>query len=146
MFAPLGANSGFPLYEGFAWSIGIMNASACGARPSDVKDFDDFCQAQLAYAALLAQGIMNNVESFICAEGTGSDWSFGAAIVEVGAGGVVGWIWKGARIWIGVVVVGGLRVSVLYSVHIHVHEAGRVIKSDRVCFVSCCNILHKLCV
>ena len=87
---------------------------------------------------------MNNVESFICAEGTGSNWSFEVAVVEVGAGVVVGWIWKGARIWIGVVVVGGLRVSVVYSVHIHVHEAGRVIEIDRVCFVFCCDVLHKL--
>ena len=43
VFAPLGANSGFPLYEGFAWFIKIMNASTCGAGPSDVEDFDDFC-------------------------------------------------------------------------------------------------------
>ena len=61
-----------------------------------------------------------------------------------GAVGVVGWIWKGARIWIGVVVVGGLRVSVVYSVHVHVHGAGRVIEVDRVCFVSCFDFLHTL--
>ena len=87
---------------------------------------------------------MNAVESYICAEGTGSDWSFGAAVVEVGVEGVVGWIWKGARIWIGMVVVGGLRVSVVYSVHVHVHGAGRVIEVDRVCFVSCFDFFHKL--
>ena len=87
---------------------------------------------------------MWTVESFICAEGTGSNWSFGVAVVEVGAGGgVVGWTWKGARIWIGVVVVGGLRVSVVYSIHVHVHGAGRVIEVDRVCFVSCFDFLHK---
>ena len=83
---------------------------------------------------------MNNVESFICAEGTGSNWSFDAAVVEVGAGGIVGWIWKGARIWIGVVVVGGLRVSVVYSVHVHVHGVGRAVKVDRVGFESFCDL------
>ena len=31
VFAPLGANSGFPLYDGFAWSVGEVYASACGA-------------------------------------------------------------------------------------------------------------------
>ena len=42
------------------------------------------------------------------------------------------------------VVIGELRISVVYSIHIHVHEAGRVIEIARVCFVSCFNILHKL--
>ena len=86
---------------------------------------------------------MNNIESFICAEGTVSDWSFRAAVVEVGVGGVVGWIWKRARIWIGVVVVGGLRVSVVYSIHVHVHGAGRVVEVNRVSFESCLNFLYK---
>ena len=42
VFAPLGANSGFSLYDGFARSVGEMNASACGAGPGDVDDLDDF--------------------------------------------------------------------------------------------------------
>ena len=49
---------------------------------------------------------MNVVKSFISAEGAGAEWGFGVAAVEIGAGVVVGGIWKGARIWIGVVVVG----------------------------------------
>ena len=77
------------------------------------------------------------------AEGTGSVGGFGAAAVEIGA--ERGGIWKGARrIWIGVVVVDGLRVSIAYSVH--VHEAGRVVEVDRVCFVSCLDFLHELSV
>ena len=98
---------------------------------------------------------MNVVKSFVSAEGTWAEWDRGVVAVGIGAGvavggiwngagGVVGRIWKGARIWISVVVVGGLRVSVVYSFHIHVHEAGRVIEIDRVCFVSCCDVLHKL--
>ena len=42
VFAPLGADSGFSLNDGFARSVGKMNASACGAGPGDVDDLDDF--------------------------------------------------------------------------------------------------------
>ena len=38
-----------------------MTASTGGAGLSDVDDFDDFCRAQLAYAALFAQGVVNNL-------------------------------------------------------------------------------------
>ena len=41
------------------------------------------------------------------------------------------------------VVVGGLRVSVVYSIHVHVHGAGRVVKVNRVSFESCLNFLYK---
>ena len=60
-----------------------------------------------------------------------------------GAGGVVGRIWKGARIWICVVLVGGLRVAVLYGVHVHVHGVGRAVEVDRVGFESFCNLSYK---
>ena len=143
VLAPLGANSGSSLYDGSTLIVDSMNASTCWAGQSDVEDFDDFRQAQLAYAALLAQGLMNAVETFISAEGTGSEWGFGAAAVEIGAGGGGEWFWKRARIWIGVVVVGGLRVSVVYSIHVHVHGAGRVVEVNRVSFESCLNFLYK---
>ena len=41
------------------------------------------------------------------------------------------------------VVVSRLRISILYSVHVHVHGVGRVVEVDRVCLVSCRNFLHK---
>ena len=86
---------------------------------------------------------MNSVESLMFAEGTWSDVRFGVVAVEVGA--ERGGVWIGAsRFWIGVGVVSRLRISILYSVHIHVHGAGCVVKVDRVCFVSCLNFLHKL--
>ena len=44
------------------------------------------------------------------------------------------------------IVVGRLWVSILYSFHVHVHGAERVVEVDRVCFVSCLNFLHKFCV
>ena len=44
------------------------------------------------------------------------------------------WLWLVCR----------LRISILYSIHVHVHGAGRVVKVNRVCFVSCPNFLHKL--
>ena len=77
------------------------------------------------------------------AEGTWSDVSFGVVAVEVGA--EKGGIRIGARrIWIGMVVVSRLRISILYSVHFHIHGAGRVVEVDRGCFVSCLDFLHKL--
>ena len=41
------------------------------------------------------------------------------------------------------VVVGGLRVAIVYSVHVHVHGAGRVVEVDRVSFESCLDFLYK---
>ena len=112
-----------------------MPASTGGAGPSDVEDFDDICRAQLAHAALLAQGVVNIVESLIFAEGTRSAWGIGVAVAEVGVGRIG--IWIGARrIWIGMALVGRLRISVLYGVHIHVYGAGRVVEVDRVGFES----------
>ena len=87
MLAPLGANSGSSFYDSSALIVNSMTASTGGAGPSDVEDFYDFCQAQLAYAALLAQGVVNTIESLIFAEGTGSEEGFGAAAVGIGAGG-----------------------------------------------------------
>ena len=92
MLAPLGANSGSSFYDSSALIVNSMTASTGGAGPSDVKDFDDFCQAELAYTALLAQGVVNTVESLIFAEGTGSEGRFGAAAFEIGAGG--GEVWN----------------------------------------------------
>ena len=84
---------------------------------------------------------MNDVESLMFAEGTRSGGGSGVAVVEVGA--ERDGIWIGVRrIWIGMVVVSRLRISILYSVH--VHGAGRVVKVNRVCFVSCLDFLHKL--
>ena len=116
-------------------NVDSMNASACGTGPSDVDDLDDFCRAQFAHAALLAQGVVGTIESFVSAEGTGPEWRFGVAVagVEVGRIG----IWIGARgIWIGMALVGRLRISVLYGVQVHVHGAGCVVKVDRVSFES----------
>ena len=84
---------------------------------------------------------MNVVESFISAEGAGAEWGPGAA--AVGAGVVVGGIWKGARIWICVIVVGGLRVAVVYGIHVHVHGVGRAVEVDRVGFESFRNLLYE---
>ena len=41
------------------------------------------------------------------------------------------------------VVVSRLRISILYSVHVHFHGAGCVVEVDRVRFVSCFDFLHK---
>ena len=41
------------------------------------------------------------------------------------------------------VVVGGLRVSVVYSVHVHVREVGCVVKVDRVGFESYRDLVYK---
>ena len=144
MLAPLSAGLGYAVGENSStWIFDRMTASTGGAGPSDFEDFDDLCRAQLAYAALLAQGVVNNVESLMFAEGTWSYVRFGAVAVEAGA--ERGGIWIGARrIWIGMVVVSRLRISILYSVHVHVHGAGRVIEVDRVCFVSCLDFLHKV--
>ena len=68
-------------------NVNSMNAPTCGAGPSDVKDFDYFCRAQLAHTALFAQCVVRAVESLISAEGTGSEWRFVAAAVETGVGG-----------------------------------------------------------
>ena len=87
MLATLGANSGSSLYDSSALIFNSMTASTGGAGPSDVEDFDDFCRTQLAYTTLLAQGVVNTVESLIFAEGTGSEGRFGAAAVEIGVGG-----------------------------------------------------------
>ena len=85
---------------------------------------------------------MNDVKSLIFAEGTRSGRGFGVAVVEVGAARVG--IWIGARrIWIGMAVVSRLRISILYSVHVHVHGAGHVVKVDRVRFESCRNFLYE---
>ena len=135
MLAPLGANSGSSFYDSSALIVNSMTASTGGAGPSDVEDFDDFCQAQLAHAALLTQGVVNIVESLIFAEGTRSGWGIGVAVAEVGVARLG--IWIGARrIWIGMALVGRLRISVLYGVHVHVHGAGRVVEVDRVGFES----------
>ena len=45
MLAPLGAKSGFPIYDGFTLVFNQMTASTAGAGPSDVEDFDDLRQA-----------------------------------------------------------------------------------------------------
>ena len=112
-----------------------MNASACWTRPSDVDDLDDFCRAQFAHATLLAQGVVGAVESFVSAEGTGPEWRFVVAVAGVGVSRIG--VWIGARrIWIGMALEGRLRVSVLYSFHVHVHGAGRVVEVDRVSFES----------
>ena len=63
MLAPLGANSGSSSYNSSTLGFNRMTAPTGGAGPSDVEDFDDLCRAQLAHAALLAQGVVNNVES-----------------------------------------------------------------------------------
>ena len=66
MFEPLGANSGSSSYNSFSWIFNRMTASTGGTGSSDVDDFDDFddfCQAQLVYALLFAQGVVNSVES-----------------------------------------------------------------------------------
>ena len=144
MLAPLSAGLGSAVGENSAtWIFNRMPASTGGAGPSDVEDFDDICRAQLAHAALLAQGVVNIVESLIFAEGTRSAWGIGVAVAEVGVARIGVWIGVG-RIWICMVVVGGLRVYVVYSVQVHVHMAGCVIEIDRVCFVSCFDFLHKL--
>ena len=97
-----------------------MNASACGTGLRDVDDLDNFCQAQFAHAAWLAQGVVGTVESFVSAEGTGPEWRFVVAVAGVGMSRIG--VWIGARrSWIGMALVGRLRVSVLYSVHIHIH-------------------------
>ena len=119
-----------------------MNAPTCGTGPSDVEDFDDFCRAQLAHAALLAQGVMNIVKSLVFAEGTGSEGGFEAAAVEIGVVRIG--IWIGARrIWIGMALVSRLRISLLHSVHVHVHGAGRVVEVDRFSFEFCLNFLYE---
>ena len=87
---------------------------------------------------------MNVVESFISAEEAGAEWGSGAAAVGIGAGVVVGGIGKGARIWICVVVVGNLRVAVMYGVHVHVHGVGHAVEVDRVGFESFRNLLYKV--
>ena len=86
MLSLLGANSGSSFYNSSTLIFNRMSASTGGAGPSDVEDFDDLCQAQLAHAALLAQGVVNIFESLMFAEGAGSDGGFGAVVVEVGAG------------------------------------------------------------
>ena len=92
---------------------------------------------------MLAQGVVNNIEPLVLAEGVGSGRGFEAVVVEVGARR--GRIWIGARgIWIGVVVVCRLRISIVYRVHVHVHGAGHVVEVDRVGFKFCLNFLHKL--
>ena len=111
MFAPHGSNSGSSSYNGSTWIFNRMTVFTGGTGSSDVDDFDDFCQAQLAFAALFAQGVVNNVQSLMFAEGTWSDVRFGVVAVEVGA----------KRIWIGMVVVSRLRISILYSVHVQIH-------------------------
>ena len=116
-------------------NVDSMNASACGTGPSDVDDLDDFCRAQFAHAALLAQGVVGAIESFVSAEGTGPEWRFVVAVARVGVSRIG--VWIGARrSWIGMALVGRLRVSVLYGVHVHIHGAGRVVKVDRVGFES----------
>ena len=116
-------------------NVDSMNAPVCGTGPSDVDDLDDFCRAQLAHAELLAQGVVRAVESFISAEGTGPEWRFGVAVAEVGVVRIGVWIGV-RRIWIGMGLVGRLRISILYSIHVHIHGAGRVVKVDRVSFES----------
>ena len=86
---------------------------------------------------------MNDVESLIFAEGTRSGWGFGVAVAEVGVARIGIWI-EVRRIWIGMAVVSRLRISILYSIHVHIHGAGRVIEVDRVCFVSCLDFFHKV--
>ena len=144
MLAPLSAGLGSAVGENSAtWIFNRMPASTGGAGPSDVEDFDDICRAQLAHAALLAQGVVNIVESLIFAEGTRSAWGIGVAVAEVGVARIG--VWIGARrIWIGVVVVGGLNISVVYSVHVHARRVGCVVVIDRVGFVSFSNLPYKL--
>ena len=57
--------------------------------------------------------------------------------------GVVGWVWKAARVWICVDGVGGWMVAVLYSVHVQVYEVGCAVEVDRVGFESSCNFLYE---
>ena len=132
MLAPLSTGLGSAVGENSAtWIFNRVPASTGGAGPSDVEDFDDICRAQLAHAALLAQGVVNIVESLIFAEGTRSAWGIGVAVAEVGLTRIG--IWIGARrIWIGMALVGRLRISVLYDVN--VHGAGHVVEVDRVSF------------
>ena len=92
---------------------------------------------------MLVQSVMIIVESFVSAEETWAEWSRGIVAVGIGARVVVGGIWKGARIWICVVVVGGLRVAIVYGVHAHVHGVGRVVEVERVGFESCRKFLYE---
>ena len=83
MIAPLSAGLGSAVGENSAtWIFNRMPASTGGAGPSDVEDFDDICRAQLAHAALLAQGVVNIVESLVFAEGTRSAWGIGVAVAS----------------------------------------------------------------
>ena len=86
---------------------------------------------------------MNVVEPFISAEGAGAEWGCGVVAVEIGAEVAVGGIWKGAGIWICVVVVGGLGFAVVYSIHVHIHGVGRAVEVDRVGFESFRNLLYE---
>ena len=136
MLAPLSAGLGSAVRENSAtWIFNRMPASRGGAGPSDVKDFDDICQAQLAHVALLAQGVVNIVESLKFAEGTRSAWGIRVAVAEVGVARI-GILIGARRIWIGMALVGRLRISVLYCVHVHVHGAGHVVEVNRVGFES----------
>ena len=45
MLAPLGTNSGFPVYDGSTLVFNRMTASTAGAGPSEVDDFDDLRRA-----------------------------------------------------------------------------------------------------
>ena len=74
MLAPLGANSGFSSYNSSTLISNWMTASTGGAGPSDVEDFDDLRRAQLAHTTLSPQGVVNDVESLIFAEGTWSEF------------------------------------------------------------------------